>query len=57
MMLAISFIDIFNQIYQPEEVEEVKVVSKSVENSTKEYESAVNRLAKAKLVGIIILEL
>ncbi|EYU19655.1 hypothetical protein ABFS82_06G099900 [Erythranthe guttata] len=55
-LLALPNIDKFahlireqRKIYQPEEVEEVKVVSKSEEINSKEYEFAANRLAKAKL--------
>ncbi|KZV36438.1 hypothetical protein F511_15943 [Dorcoceras hygrometricum] len=36
-------------IYQPKEVEEVKVVTKTEENSMKEHQVAANRLANAKL--------
>lgn len=40
----------FDQIYQPEEEEEVKVVTKVEEDKTKEYEKAAKRLANAQLV-------
>ncbi|KAL0403244.1 UNVERIFIED_CONTAM: 50S ribosomal protein L9 [Sesamum radiatum] len=55
-LLAVPNIDKFahliceqREIYQPKEVEEVKVVSKTQELSVKEYEAAANRLASAKL--------
>lgn len=57
MMFVILLIDCFDQIYQPKEVEEVKVVSKTDKINTKEYEVAANRLASAKLVGISNLNL
>ncbi|KAG6429454.1 hypothetical protein SASPL_107505 [Salvia splendens] len=39
----------FYQIYQPKEVEAVKVVVKSDETKTKEYVAAANRLAKTRV--------
>ncbi|EOY19118.1 Ribosomal protein L9/RNase H1 isoform 2 [Theobroma cacao] len=55
-LLAVPNIDKFvhlireqRKIYQPEE-EEVQVVAKTVEDKTKEYEKAANRLVNARLV-------
>ncbi|XWS65718.1 hypothetical protein CRYUN_Cryun05aG0137600 [Craigia yunnanensis] len=55
-LLAVPNIDKFaylireqRKIYQPEE-EEVQVVTKNVEDKTKEYEKAANRLVNARLV-------
>ncbi|XP_022744585.1 uncharacterized protein LOC111295385 isoform X2 [Durio zibethinus] len=55
-LLAVPNIDKFaylsreqRKIYQPEE-EEVQVVTKKVEDNTKEYEKAANRLVNAWLV-------
>ncbi|PIN27103.1 Mitochondrial ribosomal protein L9 [Handroanthus impetiginosus] len=55
-LLAVPNIDKFahlireqRKIYQPQEVEEVKVESKTEKTNLKEYEAAANRLAKAKL--------
>ncbi|KAG8390424.1 hypothetical protein BUALT_Bualt01G0081900 [Buddleja alternifolia] len=55
-LLAVPNIDKFahlireqRKIYQPKEVEEVKVVTKTEDIGMKEYEAAANRLAKAKL--------
>ncbi|KAL8534580.1 hypothetical protein ACS0TY_010555 [Phlomoides rotata] len=55
-LLAVPNIDKFvhliheqRRIYQPREVEEVKVVSKTEEINVNEYKAAANRLAKAKL--------
>ncbi|XP_075485821.1 uncharacterized protein LOC142525418 [Primulina tabacum] len=55
-LLAVPNIDKFahlirdqRKIYQPKEVEEVKVVTKTEENSMKECQAAANRLANAKL--------
>lgn len=55
-LLAVPNIDKFayliceqRKIYQPKEVEEVKVVSKGEESNMKEYEAAATRLAKAKV--------
>lgn len=52
MMFIILLANCFDQIYQPKEVEEVKVVSKTEEIGMNEYKAAANRLAKAKLVSI-----
>lgn len=41
-----------DQIYQPDEEEEVKVVTQTVEDKTKEYEKAARRLDSAWLVCI-----
>lgn len=49
--------DCFNQIYQPKEVEKVKVVSNKDETNTKEYEAAANRLAKTRVVSSLNLKL
>ncbi|XP_021895880.1 uncharacterized protein LOC110813158 [Carica papaya] len=56
-LLAVPNIDKFaylireqRKIYQPEEEEEVKVVTKVEEDKTKEYEKAAKRLANAQLV-------
>ncbi|KAG8381123.1 hypothetical protein BUALT_Bualt06G0089700 [Buddleja alternifolia] len=55
-LLALPNIDKFahlvreqRKIYQPKEVEEVKVVSKTEDINTKEYEAAARRLASARL--------
>ncbi|KAK6117738.1 hypothetical protein DH2020_048527 [Rehmannia glutinosa] len=55
-LLAVPNIDKFaylireqRKIYQPKEVEEVKVVSKTEENSMKEFEAAAKRLASTRL--------
>ncbi|XP_073131115.1 uncharacterized protein [Henckelia pumila] len=55
-LLAVPNIDKFahlirdqRKIYQPKEVEEVKVVTKTEENNMKEFQAAANRLANAKL--------
>lgn len=40
----------FGQIYEPKEVEEVKVVKKTDEDHMKEYQTAAKRLDNAKLV-------
>ncbi|KAI3457989.1 hypothetical protein Pfo_014652, partial [Paulownia fortunei] len=62
-LLAVPIIDKFahlireqRNIYQPNEVEESKVVSKTEETNLKEYEAAANRLANAKLniIGFIM---
>lgn len=56
-LLAVPNIDKFahliseqHKIYQPKEVEEVKVVHKTEEDITKEYQIAAKRLDSAKLV-------
>lgn len=55
-LLAVPSIDKFKhliheqrKIYQPVEVEEVKVVAKTDETNTKEFEAAANRLAKSRV--------
>lgn len=59
MVFVNSFeFDCCNQIYQPKEVEKVKVVSNKDEtNNTKEFEAAANRLAKTRLVSSLNLKL
>ncbi|KAI3675237.1 hypothetical protein L1987_84823 [Smallanthus sonchifolius] len=56
-LLAVPNIDKFSyliseqrKIYQPQEVEEVKVVTKTEEDTMKEYQKAARRLENAKLV-------
>ncbi|CAH1444753.1 unnamed protein product [Lactuca virosa] len=44
------FLSIFNQIYQPKEVEEVKVVPKTEEDTMKEYRTTTRRHENAKLL-------
>ncbi|CAI9266917.1 unnamed protein product [Lactuca saligna] len=44
------FLSIFNQILQPKEVEEVKVVPKIEEDTMKEYRTTTRRHENAKLV-------
>lgn len=51
MMFVILLSCILLQIYQPQEVEKVKVVVENVETKTKEYEAAANRLAKTRVVS------
>jgi hypothetical protein len=45
-----------DQIYQPEEEEEVKVVKETMEDKMKEYETAAKRLVKAQLVSSLSFE-
>lgn len=45
-----------DQIYQPEEEEEVKVVKETMEDKIKEYETAAKRLAKSRLVSSLSFE-
>lgn len=47
----------FNQLYQPEEVEEVKEVVETEEDKMKEYHTAAKRLETTRVVGAPLLKL
>ncbi|KAL6500953.1 hypothetical protein OROHE_025150 [Orobanche hederae] len=49
VIFAFISIDCLDQLYEPKEVEEVKVVSKAEGTDVKEYEAAANRLANTRL--------